>query len=190
MSFTKIDSNARRGLVLAMLVICGLALLPSGVVAAPATASSNGPDTAGPGDTVTISVTLTNTGNNPGGYIANVSVPDGWSVDDQVDDGAIWNDGDRAWLWQSIDSGDSVTPSITMAIPSDESAGSYEIATVVKSTEGIEANTTHTVTVDSQADTASDENDTSKTDNKIPGFGIGSAIMALSGVGYVLQRRV
>ena len=187
----KIDNsnlNLRRSLTIVVLVVGCLALLASAAAAEPATVSSSGPTAAAPGDDVTVSATITNTGENPGGFVGDVSLPDGWSVSGQTAEGAIWNDGDQSWLWQSIDSDTSVNPSVTVAVPSNATAGSYDVAMVIKSNEGIEANTTHTITISGESSSSTDANDENETDDSLPGFGIWSAIVALCTVGYVLRR--
>jgi len=121
-------------------------VLPT-VAAEPATVNASGPSSAEPGETVTVSVTLTNSGQNDSGYIADVSVPNDWTVTSYTDDSGFWNGDDRSWLWQTISPGDSVTPAVTVGIPTDETSGSYAIEAVAKSSNGVEATTTHMVTV-------------------------------------------
>lgn len=144
-------SNPRSTAVVSAVTVVALVamLFASGVAAAPATVSSSGPTSADPGDSVTVSVTLTNTGDGEDNYIADVSIPSGWSVDGHSDDGGTWNGGDRSWLWQNLGAGDSVTPSITVTVPSGVDDGSYTIETTAKSSDGVEDTTTHTVTIGS-----------------------------------------
>ena len=187
----KIDNsnlNLRRSLTIVVLVVGCLALLASAAAAEPATVSLSGPTAAAPGDEVTVSATITNTGENPGGFVGDVSLPDGWDVSGQTAQGAIWNDGDQSWLWQSIDPDTSVNPSVTVAVPSNATAGSYDVEMAIKSNEGIEANTTHTITISSESSSSTDANNKNETDDSLPGFGIWSAIVALCTVGYVLRR--
>jgi hypothetical protein len=180
--------NIRRSLTIFVLVVGCLALLASAAAAEPATVSSSGPATAASGDEVTVSATITNTGENPSGFVGDVSLPDGWDVSGQTAEGAIWNNGDQSWLWQSIDPDTSVNPSITVAVPSNATAGSYDVEMAVKSNEGIEANTTHTVTISNESSSPTDGNEESETNDSLPGFGIWSAIMALCSVGFALRR--
>ena len=186
-----------RSLTVFAIAIGLLVAVSGGAAAEPATASATGPDSAAPGETVTISVTISNSGENPGGYVGDVSLPDGWSVSEQTADGAIWNDGDRSWLWQSINAGDSVNPSISVTIPSNETAGSYDIETAVKSNEGIEANATHTIEIQGEAvETTGTENgaDANEQENGllsgIPTLGIIGVVAAVAIVGLVIGRRV
>jgi len=188
----KIDNsnpNMIRSLTIVVLVVGCLALLASAAVAEPATVSSSGPTTAAPGDMVTVSITIMNTGENPGGFVGDVSLPDGWHVSGQTAEGAIWNGGDQSWLWQSIDPDTPVNPSLTVAVPSNETAGIYDVETAVKSNEGIEANITHTITVSGASSSPTDANEEIETNDSLPGFGIWSAIVALCSVGFALRRR-
>ena len=140
-----------------VLVLVAFCVVPAPSVAAePATVSSDGPNSATSGDTISISISLTNTGSSEENYIADISLPSGWSVDSHSDDGGQWNSGDLSWLWQNIDSQASVTPSISVVIPSDESSGSYSVETVVKTDEGTVNSSTHTITVDNPNDDTGD----------------------------------
>ena len=140
-----------------VLVLVAFCVVPAPSVAAePATVSSDGPNSATSGDTISISISLTNTGSSEENYIADISLPSGWSVDSHNDDGGQWNSGDRSWLWQNIDSQASVTPSISVVIPSDESSGSYSVETVAKTDEGTVNSSTHTITVDNPNDDTGD----------------------------------
>lgn len=190
--------NARRTAVVLAIAV-GLMLVPVGVSAAPASASTTGPDTAAPGETVTISVTISNTGDEPGGYVGDISLPEDWTIDSQSPDGAIWNAGDRSWLWQSIQPGDSVNPSMTVAIPTNETSDSYTVETAVKSNDGIEANATHTIDIQgdpveqSNADTGSTTDTTEDGTGLfggVPVVGIGIGVAGLGIVGYIVSRRV
>jgi|AntDeeMinimDraft_5_1070356.scaffolds.fasta_scaffold07309_1 Flp pilus assembly protein TadG len=142
----------------AVLVFVALCVLPAPSIAAePATVSSGGPSSATSGDTITISINLTNTGSSEENYIADVSLPRGWSVDSHSDDGGQWNSGDRSWLWQNIDSKASVTPSISVVIPNDEPSGSYSVEAVAKTDEGTADSATHIITVDNPNDGGDEE---------------------------------
>lgn len=140
-----------------VLVLVAFCVVPAPSVAAePATVSSDGPNSATSGDTISISISLTNTGSSEENYIADISLPSGWSLDSHNDDGGQWNSGDQSWLWQNIDSQASVAPSISVAIPSDESSGSYSVETVAKTDEGTVDSSTHTITVDNPNDDTGD----------------------------------
>ena len=142
----------------AVLVFVALCVVPAPSIAAePATVSSGGPSSATSGDTITISINLTNIGSSEENYIADVSLPSGWSVDSHSDDGGQWNSGDRSWLWQNIDSKASVTPSISVVIPNDEPSGSYSVEAVAKTDEGTADSATHIITVDNPNDGGDEE---------------------------------
>lgn len=192
-----LPSVCRGAVVLAIAV--SLVVVPMGVTAAPASASASGPDTAAPGETVTISVTISNTGDDPGGYVGDISLPENWTIEDQSAAGAIWNGGDRSWLWQSIQPGDSVSPTVTVAIPANETAGSYTVGTAAKSNEGIEANATHAIDVEGEPVEDSDGGTDSATDTTedgtglfgdVPVAGIGIGVAGLGIVSYIVSRRV
>jgi len=126
-------------------IVVGLLLAPSGVAAQQATVTTDGPATASPGETITVTVTLTNTKASQENYIADVSLPDGWSVASHTDDGGTWNGGDVSWLWQNIPANSSVTPTLTVRVPGEPSGGTATIETTAKSKDGAEDTATHTV---------------------------------------------
>ena len=125
-----------RWVLLVGAIAVGVLLVPSGVVAQQATVTTDAPETASPGETITVSVTLTNAKSNQENYIADVSLPDGWTVESHTDDGGTWNGGDVKWLWQNIPANSSVTPSLTVTVPAETTSGSVAIATTVKSAAG------------------------------------------------------
>lgn len=125
-----------------------------GVTAAePATTSSSGSQSATPGGTATVSFTLTNDGDATSGYILDVSLPAGWTVVEQTSDGGSWQSSDYDWLWQSVESGESVTASVTVRVPRDETADSYTVEAAAKSSAGTEDTTTRSITVEEAVQT-------------------------------------
>lgn len=69
-----------------------------------------------PGNVVTVEFAMTNTGNESQAYILEVTdLPDALTVVDRNDSGGTWNE-DR-WLFQSIDSGAHVRPSLDVRLP-------------------------------------------------------------------------
>lgn len=166
MTATDIGSKLARTIVVGLVIVAATALVPT-VAAEPATVNASGPSSAAPGETVTVSVTLTNSGQNDSGYIVEISVPDNWTVTSHTNDGGVWNEDDRSWLWQTISPGDLVTPAVTVEIPSDETGGSYTIEAVAKSSDGIEGTTTQTVTVESRTENSGTdtEQDTDSANN-------------------------
>ena len=134
-----------RWMLLVGAIAIGVLLAPSGVVAQQATVTTDAPETASPGETITVSVTLTNAKSSQENYIADVSLPDRWTVESHTDDGGTWNGGDVKWLWQNIPANSSVTPSLTVTVPAETTGGSVAIATTAKSAAGTEDTATHTV---------------------------------------------
>lgn len=135
------------------LVTLSIAVVPTlGAAAEPATITSDGPSSAAPEDTVTVSMNLTNTGSSDENYIADFTVPDGWSIQSHSDDGGDWNSGDQSLLWQNIGADASVTPSISLTVPADESSGTYSVVTAAKTNDGTEDTTTHEISVDNPND--------------------------------------
>lgn len=195
MALTTAASTPVRVIAIVVAIVGCLALLGSGAAAEPAAANSSGPSVAAPGDAVTVSITVTNTGAETGGYVGNVSLPANWTVEAQAADGAIWNSGDRAWLWQSIAPDSPTTATITATIPANATIGTYNVTTAVKSSDRVEATTSHTIAVENTsaaseqatAETAKPE-ETAGTDDRIPGFGVGTALVSLLAVSFVLRR--
>ncbi len=138
-------------------VVVGITVFSSAVVADSATVNTSGPNTVDPGETVSISITVTNTASDSGSYIANISPPSGWRITGRTDAGGIWNQEDRAWLWQQISSNNSVVPSVMLAVPPNASSGSYTITTNTLSKDGVEATAEHEVTI-SGADSSNSTN--------------------------------
>jgi PGF-CTERM protein len=135
--------------IIAFVIVAGLVVGTVPVGAEPATLSVSGPDTANAGETVTISYTVRNTGGNSGGYILDVSIPEGWDVEDHTDDGGTWQGDEYDWLWQTIESGESVSPSVTLSIPESTEGDTVTITAVVKSADGVEARANRTVAINS-----------------------------------------
>ena len=161
------DFSLRVFLMILVVLVLSL-VLPSSLVTAaePATITSDGPSTAASGNTVTVSINLTNAGTAEENYIADVSMPTGWSVQSQSDDSGEWNSGDKSWLWQNVDSSESVTPSISLAVPDDESSGSYTIETAAKTSEGTVATTSHSLTIDNPNDGDDGSSDDGSSDDE------------------------
>ena len=74
----------RLKLGVAVLVVAAALVVPA-VAAEPATGSIDGPSDVSPGETVTYTFPVTNTGSESSGYIVDVSLPDGWSVVERYD---------------------------------------------------------------------------------------------------------
>lgn len=161
--------------LIAASVLC-VTLSVGAVASEPATIATQGDATATAGETATISLNLTNTGSNSENYIVDVTIPTGWSVDTHTTDGGQWNSGDRQWLWQDIDAGGAVTPSITVSIPEDASAGDYSIDVAAKTADGTVDTTSHTVTVTSPTDNDDTEDESDDGDSSSSGGGGGGGV--------------
>lgn len=142
-------------------IMASLLIAPSGVAAQQATVATDGPATASTGETITVTVTLTNTKPSEENYIADVSLPDGWSVESHTDDGGTWNGGDISWLWQNIPANESVTPTITVTAPTETSASSATIETTAKSKNGTEDTANYTVDISSSGEDSGSEDGSS-----------------------------
>jgi hypothetical protein len=132
-----------------VVVAIGLAMAVS---AEPAALSAENDGPAEPGDNVTVSYSLENTGESDSGYILDVqSIPDGWTVVEHSDDGGTWKESDTRWLYQTIEPGETKNPSVTLEIPAGESDGQYTIEGEAKDNETVRDRTSTTVTVESRS---------------------------------------
>jgi hypothetical protein len=98
------------------------------------------------GTEATVKFNLTNTASEQSGYILNLTLPGTWNVTSQSSDGGTWRASETKWLWQTIDSNQTVNPSITVAVP-ETANGNYSINTAVKTTDGVVAETNATIQV-------------------------------------------
>jgi len=107
------------------------------------------------GSDVTVAFTYENTGNASQTAVVNVtSVPDGWAVTDRSNDGGTWNGGDQTWLFLTVPSGSSVSPSLTLSVPADAS-GTYNV-TAIGATNDAEQSSTVTLTLGSEQSTGTE----------------------------------
>jgi len=112
--------------------------------------ASSGPDTAAPGETVTVSFTATNRKSSADARILNLSAPEGWTIVDRADDGGSWKASEQKWLFQTVDAGDSRTPAVTMRIP-DDASGTGTVGAELRDDSGVTGSTTQSITIsDSQ----------------------------------------
>jgi hypothetical protein len=151
---------------LSPLLVVGLclALVVGPTAAASATVAIDAPSTVESGETVTVSLTLTNTGDSEDSYLVNVSAPDSWSVVDHSDDDGEFDSDDSKWLYTSVDAGSSVQPSVTFETAGD--TGTAEITATAENSSGLRDSATHSITVESESDDGggSDDDDSSSDD--------------------------
>jgi PKD repeat protein len=100
-----------------------------------------------PGNTTTVGFGLTNTGSDASGYILDVSLPTNLSVTGQSGDGGTWNPGETKWLYQTIESGNTKAPLLTVSVPPD-TPSEYVIEATVKTADGTLTNETETIQVE------------------------------------------
>lgn len=180
-----------------------VAMLLVVLATAPVTAQSDAAGltvTAGeatPGETVTLTFEFTNTGEEPTATVLNVTeLPDDWTVQSRADDGGVWRE-DRSWLFQSVESGGSVGPSITVAVPADAS-GSATVAGNATIGDGTVTGQT-TVTVAESQTTPTDESSPTPTDGSSqtptgtsggsgPGFGLAATLGAVLALAVLVGR--
>lgn len=146
------------------------------------------------GGTTTVTITFSNNGDERTGAIVDVtSMPDGWEIQNHTDDGGSWNDGESKWLFQGVQAGSSVEPSVTLSIP-DDASGDHEIE-VQGSTTDTDVSATATVSLESEDDESGDESDDEEdgddegTSASGPGFGIAAALAGLLAVALLAHRR-
>ena len=151
-------------LLAVVMVAAGMAV----PAAAAPTVTANG-GTVAPGDTVTISVDVSD-----GQTLEVSSIPGGWTVVDRTNDGAFGNSdpGSEGWVW-SEDGSHSVT--LTLSVPGDAADGQYALDTFVEKSDGTTATGSATVTVDGTAPTADAGSDTTVDEDTSVGFDAGGS---------------
>lgn len=152
---------------------------------------------AAAGENVTVTFTLENTGDEPTAAILDVSErPDDWEMAGHENDGGVWQGDDEKWLFQTVEAGGAVEPSITLTVPEDAS-GEFTIAGNVSETESsTTAETTLTIGAEEteteasgDGDDGGDGGDEGTTNLPGPGFGVVGAIAALLAVALLARRR-
>jgi len=163
------------------------------VAVAPAAAQSDGTlslsvstsaDSVEPGEELTISYTIENTGDETTGVVLDVTgVPDGWSVAEHSDDGATWRD-DQKWLYQTVESGSSVEPSVTYTVP-DDASGEFTVGGNATTSASSSTTAETTVTVGDSANATA----TATSGGSGPGFGAAVTVVAVLAVALLVHRR-
>ena len=120
------------------------------VAATGGSVSSSGPNSANPGDQVTVSLELTNTGDEDSSHYLEVDKPASWDIVSRDDDGADWSSARQTWSWDVIRAGQSKNPSITLTIPEDAESGTYEVRGTAGDRGGDKDSTLQEITVESQ----------------------------------------
>jgi hypothetical protein len=138
------------GIALAVVLAGALAL---SVAATGASVTSSGPDTAEPGDRVTVAFEITNSGDEEGSHFLDLGKPAEWSIESREDDGADWSPAATTWSWDNVEPGGSRNPSVTLAIPENASEGTYEVTGEGGDATGYDGNTTHEITVETTTST-------------------------------------
>jgi PGF-CTERM protein len=165
------------------LAIAAVVVLSAAAVGAPAAAQADSSldvtVTAGAaeaGGNVTVTVDVTNDGDEASAVIVNATtLPARWSVVASDADGGS-QQSETKWLFMAVAAGDSVSPSLTLAVPSN-ATGDHTI--------GVAASTDQT--------TASDEATISLGGGSFgaagPGFGPAVAVVALLGAALLARAR-
>ena len=120
------------------------------VAATGGSVSSSGPNSANPGDQVTVSLELTNSGDEDSSHYLEVDKPASWDIVSRDDDGADWSSARQTWSWDVIRAGQSKNPSITLTIPEDAESGTYEVRGTAGDRGGDKDSTLQEIIVESQ----------------------------------------
>jgi len=83
-------------------------------------------DIGAPNERVTISFTLTNTLDEPAGYIINITtdIPDPYTRDD---DGGTWKPSEKKWAFLNVSSGEQRMTSYTYTVPDNATVGNFTV---------------------------------------------------------------
>lgn len=143
----------KRTSAFAMLLVLALvgSAISGAVVASGGSAAVNGPDSAAPGEEVTIFFEITNTGDEDSSHYLEAGKPSGWDVTNREDDGADWSSARQTWSWDVIAAGNSKTPAYTLRIPEDEEPGTYTVSATAGDAGGDRDTATTEITVESES---------------------------------------
>jgi len=136
-----------RRIVLAVTALLFVAVLAAPVVAEPADTSIRGTDRVAPGDTVTYTFIMTNSGENASSYVLNASVPEAWEIVDRSDDGS-WKQSETKWLYRSVAPGATKEPALTFSVPDGTDAESASFTLKATDNDGLANIAVKNVTVE------------------------------------------
>lgn len=140
-------------------------------------------DTVDASGNVTLTFTITNSGDRATSTLVNTSVPSGVTIVGHSEDGGYWRD-DAQWLFQTIPAGGSVSPSITYQVADNSSlpltvtAGATVGDQTTQAQATINSDSTNTMTTTESESSASS-----------PGFGVANALVALVAVALLSRRQ-
>jgi len=141
---------------------------PTETPSSSASVSVNAPSQATASETVTIEYPIQNTGTGANSYIVNTSLPAGWTVTDHTDDGGTWNPSETKWFWATVDSSETVTPSLNVTVPGDAASEMGSIDASVMDSSGMLNSTATVIEVSSSSDDSEDESDSPSVPGGIP----------------------
>lgn len=124
---------------------------------------------AGSDGNTTVTFSMTNRGPD-NGFVLNLTLPENVTVIGQSADGGQWSADRTAWIYQTVSTGQTVTPSVTVSVP-EETGRSYNITGLAKTSDGLAARAVAQVPCDSVTG-AIDDND----DGRIGDFEVLDAI--------------
>ena len=83
-------------------------------------------DVAAPGELATVDLNLTNVGEEPAGFIVNITtaMSEPYTRDDA---GGTWRPSRKEWVFLNVSPGESRTPSYTVRVPGDASLGNFTV---------------------------------------------------------------
>jgi len=124
----------KRNILLIMLVISLVFAIPSASAADITADRAISPITVAPGETFTVTVTVTLVGVY--GAVLEENVPAGWTITEVDNAGATYNAGDTSWLWSGGPHTDTKTVVYDVTVPVDAVINTYTISGDVLATIG------------------------------------------------------
>ena len=116
----------KRNILLIMLVISLVFAIPSASAADITADRAISPITVAPGETFTVTVTVTLDG--VFGAVLEEDVPAGWTITTLDNDGATYNAGNTSWLWSGGPHSGTKTVVYNVTVAGDATAGLYQIS--------------------------------------------------------------